>query len=299
MKRCGSSASDAASSLRTSSNSPPSPEGRAPLLPFELDALVNEQRRVAAVIEDHVRAVGVRPHQSLLGAPPVLLERLALPREDGDTLRVPRRTVGADGDGSGRLVLGGEDVAGGPADLRTKHREGLDEHGGLHGHVQGSGDASTAQRLTLAVLVTHGHEAGHLVLGQTDLVPTGCGQERSATLKSIAPVSQASCRGAIGGGIYRSQAGGQWAEPRPAVPSLRWCSTKRSSPVALVVQKYGGSSVADAASIKRVAARIVDTQRAGNQVTVVVSAMGDSTDELMDLAQQVSPTLLGVNWTCC
>ena len=69
--------------------------------------------------------------------------------------------------------------------------------------------------------------------------------------------------------------------------------------MALVVQKYGGSSVADAASIKRVAARIVDTQRAGNQVTVVVSAMGDSTDELMDLAQRVSPTLLGVNWTCC
>jgi len=59
--------------------------------------------------------------------------------------------------------------------------------------------------------------------------------------------------------------------------------------VALVVQKYGGSSVADAASIKRVAQRIVDTQRAGNQVTVVVSAMGDTTDELLDLAQQVSP----------
>jgi len=59
--------------------------------------------------------------------------------------------------------------------------------------------------------------------------------------------------------------------------------------VALVVQKYGGSSVADAASIKRVAQRIVDAQRAGNQVTVVVSAMGDTTDELLDLAQQVSP----------
>ncbi len=59
--------------------------------------------------------------------------------------------------------------------------------------------------------------------------------------------------------------------------------------MALVVQKYGGSSVADAASIKRVAERIVATQRAGNQVAVVVSAMGDSTDELLDLAQQVSP----------
>jgi aspartate kinase len=66
--------------------------------------------------------------------------------------------------------------------------------------------------------------------------------------------------------------------------------TKGSPPVALVVQKYGGSSVADAASIKRVARRIVETQQAGNQVTVVVSAMGDSTDELMDLAQQVSPS---------
>ena len=57
----------------------------------------------------------------------------------------------------------------------------------------------------------------------------------------------------------------------------------------LVVQKYGGSSVADAVSIKRVAQRIVDTKRAGNQVVVVVSAMGDTTDELIDLANQVSP----------
>ncbi|MEY3697333.1 MAG: hypothetical protein RJA41_983 [Actinomycetota bacterium] len=57
----------------------------------------------------------------------------------------------------------------------------------------------------------------------------------------------------------------------------------------LVVQKYGGSSVADAASIKRVAQRIVETKKAGNQVVVVVSAMGDTTDELIDLANQVSP----------
>jgi aspartate kinase len=59
--------------------------------------------------------------------------------------------------------------------------------------------------------------------------------------------------------------------------------------VGLVVQKYGGSSVADAAGIKRVAKRIVDTRKAGNDVVVVVSAMGDTTDELLDLAQQVSP----------
>ena len=57
----------------------------------------------------------------------------------------------------------------------------------------------------------------------------------------------------------------------------------------LIVQKYGGSSVADAAGMKRVAARIVASKRDGNQVVVVVSAMGDTTDELIDLANQVTP----------
>jgi aspartate kinase len=59
--------------------------------------------------------------------------------------------------------------------------------------------------------------------------------------------------------------------------------------VSLIVQKYGGSSVADAESIKRVAKRIVETRKAGNDVVVVVSAMGDTTDELFDLALSVSP----------
>lgn len=59
--------------------------------------------------------------------------------------------------------------------------------------------------------------------------------------------------------------------------------------MALVVQKYGGSSVADAERIKRVAERIVATRKAGDDVVVVVSAMGDTTDELLDLAHQVSP----------
>ncbi len=57
----------------------------------------------------------------------------------------------------------------------------------------------------------------------------------------------------------------------------------------IVVQKYGGSSVADADGIKRVAQRIVATKKSGHDVVVVVSAMGDTTDELRDLAQQVSP----------
>ena len=63
--------------------------------------------------------------------------------------------------------------------------------------------------------------------------------------------------------------------------------------MALVVQKYGGSSVADAERIKRVAERIVATRREGHDVVVVVSAMGDTTDELIDLAKQVVPVPSG------
>jgi len=58
--------------------------------------------------------------------------------------------------------------------------------------------------------------------------------------------------------------------------------------VSLIVQKYGGSSVADADSIKRVASKIAGTKEAGYDVVVTVSAMGDTTDDLIDLAQQVS-----------
>ncbi len=64
---------------------------------------------------------------------------------------------------------------------------------------------------------------------------------------------------------------------------------EKGSSVSIVVQKYGGSSVADAAGVKRVAQRIVSTKKAGHDVVVVVSAMGDTTDELMDLAYEVSP----------
>ncbi len=59
--------------------------------------------------------------------------------------------------------------------------------------------------------------------------------------------------------------------------------------MALIVQKFGGSSVSDAVSVKRVAQRIVDTKNAGNDVVVVVSAMGDTTDELIDLANEIAP----------
>ncbi len=57
----------------------------------------------------------------------------------------------------------------------------------------------------------------------------------------------------------------------------------------IVVQKYGGSSVADLGKLKRVAARVVETARSGKRVVVVVSAMGDKTDELLELARGISP----------
>lgn len=59
--------------------------------------------------------------------------------------------------------------------------------------------------------------------------------------------------------------------------------------MSLVVQKFGGSSVADAESVKRVARRIVEYRKAGHDVVVVVSAMGDFTDDLIDLANEISP----------
>jgi aspartate kinase len=59
--------------------------------------------------------------------------------------------------------------------------------------------------------------------------------------------------------------------------------------MALIVQKYGGSSVADVECLRRVAQRILKTRDQGNQVVVVVSAMGDTTDDLIELARKVNP----------
>ncbi|MDP3766837.1 MAG: aspartate kinase, partial [Dehalococcoidia bacterium] len=58
--------------------------------------------------------------------------------------------------------------------------------------------------------------------------------------------------------------------------------------MSLIVQKYGGSSVGDAERIQNVARRIAARQRAGDRVVVVVSAMGDTTDHLLELARQIS-----------
>ena len=142
-----------------------------------LDALVHEQRRVTTVVEDHVgtrRSPG--PAQRLLGAPPVLLERLALPREHRDTLRVLGRAVAADRDRGGGVVLGREDVAAHPADLGAEVDERLDEHRGLDRHVQRAHDRERRRAAGGAVLLAARHEAGHLDLGQLDLLAAPLGQ---------------------------------------------------------------------------------------------------------------------------
>jgi hypothetical protein len=68
------------------------------------------------------------------------------------------------------------DVAADPADVRAERLERLDEDGGLDGHVQGAGDAGAGQRLLRAVLLAQRHQAGHLMLGQPDLVTAEVGE---------------------------------------------------------------------------------------------------------------------------
>ena len=167
---------------------------RAGLLP--LAALVDQQGGVAAVVEDHVRALATGPGEDLLGAPPVLRQRLALPGEDRDTLQVVGGAVRADDDGRGGLVLGGVDVAGGPADLGAERGEGLDEHGGLHGHVQRAGDARALERLAGGVLLAQRHQAGHLVLGEAELVTAGLGEAQVAQ-----PCSQRTWKELLGSSV--------------------------------------------------------------------------------------------------
>ncbi len=147
-----------------------------------LGALVDEHRGVAAVVEDHVRALAARPGEDLVRAPPVLRQSLALPGEDRDALGVVRRAAGADDHRGRGLVLGGVDVAGGPADLGTERGERLDQDRRLDGHVERPRDAGALERLRGAVLLAQSHEAGHLVLGKPELVAAGLGEAQVGNL---------------------------------------------------------------------------------------------------------------------
>ena len=66
-----------------------------------------------------------------------------------------------------------------------------------------------------------------------------------------------------------------------------------------VVMKFGGSSVADAEKVRRVARRLVAAKERGLRVVGTVSAMGKTTDGLIALANDVSPAPTRARWTCC
>ena len=134
---------------------------------FGLHALVDEQGGVAAVVHDEIRAGAVGPGQGHFRAPPVVLKSFALPGEDlGQALL---------DDGCGRVVLGGENVAGGPADVRTQGVQGFDQHGRLDGHVQGAHDLEALQGLLGTVFSDAFHKAGHFPLGKLHFLPAEIG----------------------------------------------------------------------------------------------------------------------------
>mmetsp|Transcript_52484 Transcript_52484/g.156577 ORF Transcript_52484/g.156577 Transcript_52484/m.156577 type:complete len:445 (-) Transcript_52484:102-1436(-) len=145
--------------------------GQAAILrkPFlKLLALVDQERGITAIIHKLVATIGARHGHHLLGAPPVLLQGLALPSKDGGRACLCN--------GGRCLILRAEDVAGAPADRGTQRVQGLDQHAGLDGHVQGAVDVQTLEGLLGAELGAGGHQPWHLVLCKLQLLPAKLGQ---------------------------------------------------------------------------------------------------------------------------
>ena len=126
-----------------------------------------QQGGVAAVVQDQVRIAAVGPFEDLVGVVPVLFQRLALGGED--------RGAGG-GDGGRGVVLGREDVAGGPAHFGAQGFQRLDQDGRLDRHVQRAGDAGALQDLRRTELVAQSHQAGHFGLGDRDFLLAEIGE---------------------------------------------------------------------------------------------------------------------------
>jgi len=130
--------------------------------------LVNQSGQVSTVVQDQVQLLAVlESKQLLLNTPQVLFLGLTLPSENWNT---------SSGNGSGGVVLGGENVTGRPGNLGTQSNQGLDQHSGLDGHVQTSSDSSTLQRLRRSVLLSDVHQTWHFVLGQLDVLSAESGE---------------------------------------------------------------------------------------------------------------------------
>ena len=128
---------------------------------LRLRAKLHDQRGVAAIVEDHVRGLSAGPFQDAVHEVPIFIERLAL---EGEDRRAPRRY------GRSRMVLRREDVARSPADFRAERLQTLDQHRCLDRHVQAACDARALERLLLAILLAHGHQARHLCFGDVHLL---------------------------------------------------------------------------------------------------------------------------------
>ena len=191
---------------------------------FELDALVHEQRGVAAVIKDHVGAAGVGPAKCPLGAPPVLLQALALPGEDRHSGGLVRCASPPDDHRRRGVVLGGEDVAGRPPDLGAEVDERLDEDGRLHRHVERTGHPRPPQGLCVGELRPGGHEAGHLVLGELNLPSSVVSEGEVGNLELEAHHFSLVVAGVTTRGAGMGVSSGSGAKDgRPAAPSSRRC----------------------------------------------------------------------------
>lgn len=202
---------------------------------------MHQQRRVTAVVDDGVRSRSVRPGERLLQAPPVLLQVLALPGEHRAALRIVLGALGAHDHRGGGLVLGGEDVAAGPADVRAERRQRLDEHGGLHGHVQRARDPLAGQRLLRTELLAQRHQSGHLVLGERHLLTAERGEREIGDLEAVYRpcavsgqanrhvISSSMVEAAAGEGCSRSAYGGRAGCCAPVDGRMCGCRRPRQS----------------------------------------------------------------------
>lgn len=136
---------------------------------LSLDTLVDQESDITTIIDDEVGALlSIGPDESLVGAPPVLIEGLTLLSEDS--------SGAASNNSSSGGVLSGEDVARAPSDLSTELSKRLNQDSSLDGHVERTGDASTSEGLVSAELLAASHETGHLNLSEIKLEAARCSQ---------------------------------------------------------------------------------------------------------------------------
>jgi len=161
--------------------------------PSELGALVHKKRGIAAIIDDEVRPRAIRPLQRLGGAPPILLERLPFPRENGmpfGSSAVPPVSGRPTTTACRGVVLRRKDVAADPANVRAEVRQCLDENAGLHGHVQRAMTRAPVSGST-AHTFPGKPSAGHFMLGKPHLGPTEGSQTQIPNLNGSRPAALA------------------------------------------------------------------------------------------------------------